>query len=443
LRLRLAHLDFRSGHLQAARDRLLALLDEAPPQTAPVLRGQVLNGLGAVTIRNDEPQQAERFFAEAVELLAPRAEPAQLGEAYLGRAAAAADQRHFDAAAADYARARIALKQANDTLALVRVAADEGFLDLDQGRPAQALPELAAASAGFLQWGALNEAIFTHVGQIGCELALLEPAKAMDVADAAAPLAVRIDNQDTRDSLAIARGKALAAVGRLREARDVLSRVRAAHPALHDSTAAVAAVPLAQMALDEGDSDGAAALAAGSVDTLVQPAYARARADAWLIRLRALAQRADPARTTELAALQAWADATGDAGAAVRAQLARAESSAGSVAAGAWRAEFDKAGALAERRAVPAEIAMVASAHAEALIADGDLPAAAVEVGRLSRWSETDFRCAVLEARLYSRLGRDGARRAALAHARALAGERTIAEDATLVPIAAREPSAH
>ncbi|MFI4970738.1 MAG: winged helix-turn-helix domain-containing protein, partial [Lysobacterales bacterium] len=89
LRLRLAKIDFRGGRTSAARDRLLALLDEAPAQTAPVLRAAILNGLGAVAIRSDQPAAAERYFAEAVDLLAPRAEPAQLGEAYLGRAGAA------------------------------------------------------------------------------------------------------------------------------------------------------------------------------------------------------------------------------------------------------------------------------------------------------------------------------------------------------------------
>jgi hypothetical protein len=146
--------------------------------------------------------------------------------AYLGRAGAAEEQRHFDAAAADYARARIALRQANDTLALVRVAANEGFLDLDQGRPAQALPQFIAATEGFKQWGALNEAIYTYIGQIGCYLALLDGRSAMRAADAAETLAQRIDNPSTVESLTLARAGALAAVGRLRESRDSLDRLR-------------------------------------------------------------------------------------------------------------------------------------------------------------------------------------------------------------------------
>src|SRR6185369_2086502 len=89
LRLRLAKLDFRAGQFDAARQRLLALLDEAPEKTEPVLRASVLNGLGAVAIRADNAPQAEQTFGAAITLLEAQAEPAQLGQAYLGRAAAA------------------------------------------------------------------------------------------------------------------------------------------------------------------------------------------------------------------------------------------------------------------------------------------------------------------------------------------------------------------
>ena len=52
------------------------------------------------------------------------------------------------------------------------------------------------------------------------------------------------------------------------------------------------------------------------------------------------------------------------------------------------------------------QTATVAESFADALLAEGDLDAAALEVGRLSRWSEQDFRCAVLEARLQELLRR-------------------------------------
>jgi hypothetical protein len=98
---------------------------------------------------------------------------------------------------------------------------------------------------------------------------------------------------------------------------------------------------------------------------------------------------------------------------------------------------------LAERTAVPLEIASVARSHADALIAAGDLPGAAVEIGRVSRWAETDFSCAVLEARLYAALGNDAARQNAVARARTLAGERTLPADTLALTIPAQSAAAH
>jgi predicted Zn-dependent protease len=441
LRLRLAKIDFRAGRLDAAHARLVALLDEAPAKTSPVLRASVLNGLGAVAIRSDHPQQAAEVFEEAIGLLEARAEPAQLGQAYLGRAAAAADQRHFAAAAADYARARIALRQANDTLALVRVAANEGFLDLDQGRPAQALPQLVSATEGFKQWGALNEAILTYTGQIGCYLALLDGRAAMLAADAADALAQRIDNPSTLASLTIARAKALAAVGRLREARDTLDRLRSTNP--DSTTAAAASVVLARLEMDSNNARAAGDLAERSVIVLDAPGYAGLRADAWLTQIRSLLNNADSARASAaIAGFETWAAQADDPRAALFARLARAEYARRFDDGKSWRAAFDTARELAARDAVPAEIAAVAKSYADALFAAGDLDTAAVEVGRVSRWSEQDFACAVLEARLYAALGRDEARQTALARARTLAGERSIPADARATPVSTRAASA-
>ena len=278
LRLRLAKIDFRSGRTEAARARLASLLERAPASTDAVLRAEILNGLGAVAIRSDDPALAESYFAQAVALLETQNVPAQLGEAYLGRAAAAAEQRHVEAALADYARARVAMRQANDTLALLRVSANEGFLDLDQGRPAQALPQLVAASKGFEQWGAINEAIFTLVGQVAAQRALLRTDEALAAADAAERLAPRIESRGTLDALALARARALAGAGRDREARDLLGQVRDGSPPPDRATDAAAAVQLAHIALDTGHADAALQLLAPAADALREPGYvSRAR----------------------------------------------------------------------------------------------------------------------------------------------------------------------
>ena len=436
VRLRLAKIDYRAGKFDAARERLVAMLDEAPVKTAPVLRASILNGLGSVALAQEQPEQAARFFDEAIPLLESRNEPEQLGQAYIGRAAAATDQGRYDAAAADYARARIAYRQANDNLALLRVAADEGFVDYNQRRPGQALAQLETAAKGFEQWGALNEAILTYIYQVACHLALLDGRAAMQAADAAEVLAQRIDNPRRLDQLRLAQARALEAVGRLHEARAVLDGLRGAARADATTVAGAGAV-LARLELEGGRAAAADELAEQAVSVLSTPNHPQARAEAWLTQVRA-ELRLDPAKAAAtLAAFEEWAGRITDTRAQLFARLARAEQMRQSGSAD-WRRTFVEAGELAARDSLPYEIAAVARSYADALLAEGDLDAAAVEVGRVSRWSDQDFTCAVLEARLYAATGRNEARQAAVARAQSLAGERPIPSDALSIPISAR-----
>jgi len=424
VRLRLAKIDYRGGRLDAARERLIAMLDEAPANTAPVLRASILNGLGAVMLAQGKLPQADRYFGDAVALLEPHTEPEQLGQALLGRAGVAKEQRQFHVAAAYYARARIAYRQANDTLALIRVAANEGFVDYDLRRPARALTQLVAATEGFKQWGALNEALLTYIGQIACDLAMLDNLAAMQAADAADALAVRVDNRHTLDRFRVARSRALIAAGRLREARGLLDEV--SRSSADADTAAAAEISLARLALDDDDAAGARRLAGHARLALTAPTNSAPRADAWLIEFRSemrAANRAQAAKTLD--AFEQWAAQTDQAHAHLYSRLARAEFA---YVAGDdnWRRDFDVARDLAEHDGIPREIVMVAISYTEALLASGDLDAAAVESGRVGRWSEQDFACAILEARLYVATGRDEARQTAVANARLLAGERPI-----------------
>ncbi|HEX3125120.1 MAG TPA: winged helix-turn-helix domain-containing protein [Rhodanobacteraceae bacterium] len=437
VRLRQAKIDYRAGKLDAAHDRLVAMLDEAPAKTAPVLRASILNGLGAVANAREQSSKAEQFFGEAALLLESHAEPEQLGQAYLGRAAAATDQGHFDAAAADFGRARIAYRQANDNLALIRVAADEGFADFDQRRPARALAELQAAAAGFKQWGALNEAIMTYIYEIACHLALLDGRAAMQAADAADELAQRVDNRVTRDRLMLARAKALVTVGRLREARAALDALRRSD-AVAETIAGADGI-VAQLNLDAGQFGVAGELAERAVAVLAAPTRPGARTDAWLTEVRAELRSGNVAKAaTTLAAFENWAGQIDNARARLFAELARAEYGRQTAGTGDWHHAFVEAGKLAARDGIPYEIATVARSYADALLAEGELEGAAIEVGRVSRWADQDFGCAVLEARLFAATGRNEARQTAVARAQSLAGERPLPADALVVPVSTR-----
>jgi ATP/maltotriose-dependent transcriptional regulator MalT len=87
---------------------------------------------------------------------------------------------------------------------------------------------------------------------------------------------------------------------------------------------------------------------------------------------------------------------------------------------------FDRALAAAEADGVPATTATVAIAHAHWLLGQGRVADAAEVGGRVARWADRDFDCALLQVRLYHALGRDDLRLSSLREAESLAGERSI-----------------
>jgi len=89
---------------------------------------------------------------------------------------------------------------------------------------------------------------------------------------------------------------------------------------------------------------------------------------------------------------------------------------------------------------VPRDLVVVAQSYGGSLLEDGEHARASAVIGRVARWSEQDFDCAILQARLYRALGQVEAWRSALAHARALAGERSIPAALLDAPPVSRGP---
>jgi hypothetical protein len=87
-----------------------------------------------------------------------------------------------------------------------------------------------------------------------------------------------------------------------------------------------------------------------------------------------------------------------------------------------FRAALD----LAEQRAIPEEIAAAVDAYARWRLDRGQTAEAGGLAGRTAPWAEQDFELALLQVALYARLGQHEQWEAALARARALAGERPI-----------------
>lgn len=428
LRLRLAQIDFRAGQLEHGSALLQALKREVRPEDDPVLRARILIASGAFRVRRDRAADAAHDYGEAIALLENRNQPAALGQAYMGRGIAHAQEQQLDLATADFSRARIALELAGDTLALARVEANEGLIDARRLRYPAALSSYEHAAQHFERFGALNELVLTLANIADAQLALLRPADALATSDRAWALLGRLENPITRYESQVTRAEALGANGRLLEAR-ALQRELLAGPPLDGGTAPLARVQALQARVDLGDGDAAAAavLAAAAVAGITSADDARTRAGAWLTLIRALrAQGRDDEAAAEVERFAAWTATTAETGRPAAAALATAEQRWAERHLEAARDAYDAALRQVEQQSVPREIAEVVISYGSSLIVDGELERATAVVGQIARWADRDYGCALLQVRLYRALGHEDAWRTALQKAHALAGERRI-----------------
>lgn len=427
-RFMLARIDARAGALDSARTRLDALRREVSAERDPALRASVLYMLGFVDVREDRSADAEPLFSEALMLHLHDNKPADLGDIYTGLAGAFLNLGRYAQASDALARARMQMDLAGDKLALGRVDANEGILDIAVGRPAEGVPMLRRAAATFRLFGVVNERLLTVAAEIRAHLALLDPAAALAAANAVEPQVAARENSHIRGTFDVQRARALAANGRTTEAIDLLERLQSA-VAQGDRSGLPGdiASARARLALESGDAATAqkqARIAVGVLQT-VDEQYERARA--WRTLTRALqADGHGDEAAAQIGDFSKWAAALQSPPAAMYAALARAEFDRGRHADAAAGKEYAAALEVAEHWGVPADLAEVVVSDGNALIEDGDLDRAGRVVARVARWADQDFACAVLQARLYNALGQKTGAENALARARALAGERPV-----------------
>jgi DNA-binding winged helix-turn-helix (wHTH) protein/tetratricopeptide (TPR) repeat protein len=428
MRLRLGQIQFRAGQLAEARATLEQLFAVVPAESDPVLRAKALYLFGGVALRQDRNDDAMRAFGEAIALTATRDEPSVLAQAYTGLAAAQVNVAEFDAAADNLARARVAAELAGDTLQLARVDANEGVLDNARGRHAEALPILARASERFQRFGALNEWFLTTAAEVKAHLALLDAVAALAASDSAWNLRAKLDNPGSRTALELQRARALAASGRLADSRRLLDELERRMPPGETGLPGDVASESARVYLAAGNAEAALTSARAAVQRLPTIDEARERSRAWLTLTRALraAGRIEDARV-EASELSRWAGTHASmASVTLFAALASAEQANAEHRRDEATRAFTAALADAERWAVPADLTAVAVSYGNTLIAEGDFERASTVIGRVARWADRDFDCALLQASLYHALGQRATWQTALARARALAGERSI-----------------
>ena len=437
IRLLQAQTDFGMGRFDVARSRFAALLADIGESADPILRARALKGRAAAAIRLADAPAAEHDFSAVLDLVPASDTTSLAGDALSGRGVARAMQGRADDALADFARARIALQLVGDTLGLAGVEMNEGALNAQRGHPAESLASFRSAAGHFEKFGAHSDLAIALVNEIEANLKLLEPVRALEVAERAQALASKLEDSSASRLVMFWRASALAAVGRLAEANEQLDELIRASGARDDTgVLAMSRHRKSALALAAGRIEDAVALSGQVVAGTEDSPWNDVRAEAWLTLIRGLrgqGRDADAAREVEHFA--AWAHDSNDHPVRILAELARAEQAWGERHRDAAAAAYGEALTLAERSAVPADIATVGVSWGTTLISEGQLDAAGPVVGRVARWAESDFSCAVLQANLYRALGQSAAWESALAQARALAGERAVPASVSAAPV--------
>ncbi|GAB2608336.1 winged helix-turn-helix domain-containing protein [Novilysobacter erysipheiresistens] len=421
LRYRLSQVDFRAGEYERGLASLDELLEMPGLQADPLFHARLLNARGAMLIRLDRYAEAERSYDRAVRLLDGGKYPAELGRALNARAVTRSSQGRFAQALADLGTARVQLVRAGDGLAVARVDANLGNVEMDRDRPAQAVGYFDKAADDFASMGAVNELAAMSGMLMTARLQLLQPARALQESERAWALRERIRDPAQRANLLLGRAEVLIATGQLSEARELLQRPEAGTVVPGDFRRRE--FLQMELAWHAGDPRSAALLAEEALREW--PQRMRPRLRAWT-RLR----RQQASLRADLPLPDAGVANSGDSlpEVLIRAvtQRVRGDEQA---ADSSYRAAL----ALAEQRGIAAEIAEVVDAHATWLLERSRLDDAGALVGRVAPWAERDFDLALLQARLFQKLGQHDPWQRALENARRLAGERNIPAELTLV----------
>jgi len=428
---RLATVDFRSGDYARAEASLTSLLAE-PAAADPDFRARVLNGRGAVRIRQDNFKGAESDYDAAIALLTDRNDAAELGRALTGRAVSRAMRRAFAPALADFGQARVQLEEAGDVLAIARVESNQGGLEMTRDRPDQAIGYLESAAATFERYGAINELMETLASLVSNYMVLLEPAKALAASDRSWALATRVTDPNQRLNLTMDRIDAFIALGRFHDAGALLTTLPADVPNANPFVARRLHLLRARLALAQADNANAAAEAKRAL-ALRPPSDDLGEGVAEIALLYQRAVLAASAQLPGAAPSAAWIDFAKPTAYPVQ-ELAEAEWAAARNDEPAAERLFRHALDMAESRGVPADVGGVTVAFGPWLLDHGRMQEAGDVIGRVAPWADRDYDCALAQVRLFHALAQPGAWAKAVAQAQALAGERTVPADLLIPP---------
>jgi tetratricopeptide (TPR) repeat protein len=437
----LASIDCDEGRNDACEQRLEALLKRLPDNQQPILRGQILTELGQIYLNQRQPAQSEAALEQAVRILegvrrthGPKDFEA-LATAYLVRSYVHTQSWRLEDATADLGRARVNYNLAGDLVGVAKADQAMGGLALRRAQPDAAVLLLQHAYDQFVSMGMRSMLPSILDALAYAQQMLLKFPDELSTTDRFWPLEEKAKDfgfigDDMRRELTMVRAAALCDNGRTAEAAALFQQV------LHDADASKEAGLrgevnkwLARLALDRGDYERAAALAADALTPALQEDDQRDYAEAWLFRITALqhAGKGDLAKH-EIAAMLAWETQLPVKNDWTHVYVLRAQ------AAQAWidgahdqaLAQFKQAVELADKLGVPEVIVSAGKSYALALLAAGQVDQAVAISGRLSSWSQTDWRAAWVEARVYQALGQNDSWQKSHDVAQQLAGDRPV-----------------
>src|SRR5690606_35029222 len=328
---------------------------------------------------------AEGIYTDAVRLLENGDHPAELGRALNGRAVTRSSLGRFDQALADLGTARMQLARAGDLLAVARVDANLGNVEMDRDRPAQAVGYFRKAAEDFASMGAVNELAAMSGMLMTAELQLLHPERALRESERAWALRERVRDPAQDANLLLGRTEVLIANGRLSEARDLL-RLPEADKVVPGDFRRREFLQM-ELAWQAGDPRSTALLADQALRDW--PPATRPELRAWtrFRQQQAMLQADLPPAGVNVDTL---GDSLPERLIHAVVQRARGDDRAAD-------ASYRDALVLAERRGIATEIAEVVRAHATWLIDRGRFDEAVALVGRVAPWAERDFDLALLQ----------------------------------------------
>lgn len=426
------------GKLEPCERALTDLLKQLPADKLPLLRGKVLTSLWYIYYRKHQFAEGETALTEAVHVLQTQKDKEALAQAYLDRSHLEFFDSKPDDATADLGLARVNYAVAGDTVGQAKADTAMAEIVMRRGQFDQALPLLQHAYEHDQRMG-MRQLISTPLqGLVVSHKMLLQYADELAISDQYWPFdqkSMEFCDENVGRGLTILRAVALADNARTSEASTLLEQLNA-QPKPDDDPVqtAWAYALLAKFAMERGETEAAqtwiSKAFAGS--SLEQDDDQRDYAEALLIKINILlrAGKLDELRRTS-ATLQTWAERRTKQDDWIDIFVMRGN------AAQAWSEgrreqaleQLRLAMAKADKLGVPDLVVSVGQAYALALLSAGDVDQAVAVSGRLSTWSNVDWRAAWVEACMYRALGQSASWEKYRSKAQVLAGDRVQLEE--------------